>query len=55
VPRNDPAALAGALRSLLTDDELRARLAAGARPSVAGMSREAIYGRLEQILLEAAE
>jgi glycosyltransferase involved in cell wall biosynthesis len=55
VPRNDPAALAGALRSLLTDDELRARLAAGARPSVAGMSREAIYGRLEQILAEAAE
>ena len=54
VPANDPAALAGALRSILEDDALRARLAAAAKPSVATIGRDVIYARLEQILAEAA-
>ena len=54
VPPNDPAALAGALRAILHDDALRARLAAAAKPSVAAIGRDVIYGRLEQILAEAA-
>jgi glycosyltransferase involved in cell wall biosynthesis len=53
VPPNDPRALADAMRSLLDDDALRARLAAGAKPSVAGIGRDAIYTRLERILEEA--
>jgi glycosyltransferase involved in cell wall biosynthesis len=54
VPPNDPAALAGALRSILDDDALRSRLAAAAKPSVAAIGRDVIYTRLEQILVEAA-
>ena len=54
VPPNDPAALAGALRAILHDDALRERLAAAAKPSVAAIGRDVIYGRLEQILAEAA-
>ena len=54
VPAGDVAALADALRRMLTDDELRDRLAAGAKPSVAGIGREPVYSRLEQILQEAA-
>ncbi len=54
VPPNDPAALADALRTILHDDELRSRLAAAAKPSVAAIGRDVIYGRLEQILAEAA-
>jgi glycosyltransferase involved in cell wall biosynthesis len=54
VPLNDVAALAGALRSVLVDDALRARLASGAQPSVAAIGRDTIYERLERILLEAA-
>ena len=54
VPANDPAALAGALRSILDDDALRSRLAAAAKPSVAAIGRDVIYARLEQILAEAA-
>jgi glycosyltransferase involved in cell wall biosynthesis len=54
VPANDSAALAGALRAVLTDDDLRSRLAAAAQPSVAGIGRDTIYERLERILLEAA-
>ncbi len=54
VPPNDPAALAGALRSILDDDALRSRLAAAAKPSVAAIGRDVIYARLEQILVEAA-
>jgi glycosyltransferase involved in cell wall biosynthesis len=53
VPPNDAAALAAALRRVLDDPELRARLAAGARPSVAAIGREPTYTRLEQILAEA--
>lgn len=53
VPPNDPAALAGAMRSVLEDDALRDKLAAEARPSVAAIGRDAIYTRLEQVLAEA--
>lgn len=49
VPASDPAALAEAMRSML-DDAVRARLAAGARPSVAALSSEAVYSRLEAVL-----
>jgi glycosyltransferase involved in cell wall biosynthesis len=54
VPPNDVAALAAALRAMLTDDDLRSRLAAGAQPSVAAIGRATIYERLERILREAA-
>ncbi|MGH3003191.1 MAG: glycosyltransferase family 4 protein [Gaiellaceae bacterium] len=54
VPANDPAALARALRDVVSDDALHARLAAGARPSVESIGREPVYARLEQILAEAA-
>ncbi len=54
VPPNDPGALADALRAILHDDALRSRLAAAAKPSVAAIGRDVIYGRLERILLEAA-
>ena len=53
VPPGDVRALADAMRRVL-DDGLRDRLAAGARPSVAAIGREAVYGRLEAILAEAA-
>jgi glycosyltransferase involved in cell wall biosynthesis len=53
VPPNDPEALAAAMRALLGDDALRARLASAAKPSVAGIGRDAIYARLERILEEA--
>ena len=55
VPANDPAALAEAMRRVLGDDALRDRLAAAAKPSVAAIGRDAIYTRLEAILLAAAE
>ena len=55
VPAQRPAALAAAIRRVLTDDELRARLAAGAKPSVEAIGREPTYTRLEQILVEAAQ
>jgi glycosyltransferase involved in cell wall biosynthesis len=54
VPPNDSEALAAALRTVLEDDALRARLAAAAKPSVAGIGRDAVYGRLERILLDEA-
>jgi glycogen synthase len=54
VPPGDPDALATAMRRLLDEDGLRARLAAGAKPSVAAISSEAVYSRLEQLLAEAA-
>jgi glycosyltransferase involved in cell wall biosynthesis len=53
VQAGDVTALAGAIRAVLEDDALHARLAAGARESVAGLGRDATYGRLEQFLLEA--
>jgi glycosyltransferase involved in cell wall biosynthesis len=54
VPPEDPEALAAPLREVLEDDDLRRRLAAAAQPSVAAIGRDAIYGRLQQLLLEAA-
>jgi glycosyltransferase involved in cell wall biosynthesis len=54
VPPGDVDALAGAIRRIVGDAELRARLAAAARPSVAAIGRDQVYERLEQILLEAA-
>jgi glycosyltransferase involved in cell wall biosynthesis len=55
VPAGDAHALASALRRLLDDDELRDRLAAGAKPSVEAIGREPVYTRLEQILEAAAK
>lgn len=54
VPPNDPVAFANALRRMLEDDELHARLAAASRESVAELGRDRVYGRLESILEEAA-
>ncbi|HEY0416530.1 MAG TPA: glycosyltransferase family 4 protein [Gaiellaceae bacterium] len=54
VPPNDVEALAGALRRILGDDGLRDRLAANAKASVAAIGRDAIYARLEGILVDAA-
>jgi len=45
---------AGALARLVESPELRERLAAGTRPSVAGLDPEVVYGRLESILARAA-
>jgi glycosyltransferase involved in cell wall biosynthesis len=54
VPPGDVDALAAAIRRVLGDDALHARLAAAAQPSVAAIGRDRIYERLEQILVEAA-
>jgi glycosyltransferase involved in cell wall biosynthesis len=54
VPPGRPDELAGALRRLIDEDGLRDRLAAAARASVEASSSEAIYGRLESLLAEAA-
>jgi len=53
VAAGSAAELAAALARLVEDGALRARLAASAAPSVAGLSREAVYGRLEALLAEA--
>jgi glycosyltransferase involved in cell wall biosynthesis len=50
VPPNDPGRLAAAMTRVLEHDSFRDALAANARPSVAAIGREAIYGRLEEIL-----
>jgi glycosyltransferase involved in cell wall biosynthesis len=54
VPPGRPAELADAIRRVLEEPGLRTRLAAAARPSVAAISSEAIYSRLEALLAEAA-
>jgi glycosyltransferase involved in cell wall biosynthesis len=54
VAPGDSAALAAALRQLLQDDALHARLAAAAQPSVGPLARDAVYGRLEKLLAAAA-
>ena len=54
VEPGSPDLLAGAMRRVLEEDGLRERLAASSAPSVAGLSRSAVYGRLEQLLGEAA-
>ena len=54
VPAGDPEELAAALRRVLGEPGLRDRLAAAARPSVEALSSDAVYGRLEALLVEAA-
>ena len=54
VEAGDAAAFAAAVRRLLSDDALRARLAAAAAPSVAAYDPDAVYRRLEEILEQAA-
>jgi len=54
VPPDDADALAAALQRMLDDDDLRERLAGNAKASVAAIGREAVYERLEGILVEAA-
>ena len=53
VPPGSPEALAAALARLVEDEELRGRLAGAAAPSVAGLSRDRVYGELERLLVEA--
>jgi glycosyltransferase involved in cell wall biosynthesis len=54
VPPGDPDRLADAIRRFFADDELRARLRAAARRSIDGYAPEQVYGRIEQLLEEAA-
>lgn len=54
VPPGRPDELAAAIRRMLEEPGLRDRLAAAAKPSVEAISSEAIYGRLETLLAEAA-
>jgi glycosyltransferase involved in cell wall biosynthesis len=54
VPPGRPGELAAAMRRVLEEPGLRDRLAAAAKPSVEAISSEAIYGRLEALLAEAA-
>jgi len=54
VEPGDPGALAEAIRRFVDDPELAGRLRLRAAPSVGGYAVERIYGRLEEILLEAA-
>ena len=48
-----PDALAAALTRILEEPGLRERLAAGAKPSVAALSSDKVYGTLEEILAGA--
>jgi glycosyltransferase involved in cell wall biosynthesis len=54
VPPGDVPALAAALGRISRDQALRDRLAAAAPGSVAELSGERVYGRIEKLLLEAA-
>ena len=54
VPPGRPDELAAAIGRILDEPGLRDRLAAAAKPSVAAISSEAIYGQLEALLAEAA-
>ena len=53
VPAGDVEALAAAIRRLLGDDDLRARLAAAAAPSVESYSTERLLGQIEAELQAA--
>lgn len=54
VSPGSPTELAAAMRRILEEPGLRDRLAAAAKPSIEELSSEAIYGRLEVLLAEAA-
>ena len=54
VPPGDFAAFAGAVRRFLADGELRARLRAGAAPSVQPYAADRLLARLEAVLEDAA-
>jgi glycosyltransferase involved in cell wall biosynthesis len=54
VPPGRADELAAAIGRIVAEPGLRGRLAAAAKPSVAAISSEAIYGRLEALLAEAA-
>jgi glycosyltransferase involved in cell wall biosynthesis len=54
VPAGDVEGLARAIERLTQDRELRELLAAAAAPSVERLRPEHVYGRLEQILVEAS-
>ncbi len=54
VPAGDGARFTEALKRIVTDRSLRDRLAANARESVATFGRERIYGKLTELLLDAA-
>lgn len=54
VPPGDAAALAAAIARFLDSAELRDRLAGAARSSVAHLSAPIVYGRIEELLREAA-
>jgi colanic acid/amylovoran biosynthesis glycosyltransferase len=53
VAPGDPRALATAITRLLSDDALRERLAAAAPASVAALSEEAVFARIEDELERA--
>ncbi len=53
VPAHDVAALGAALRRITGDDDLRARLAARAAPSVAHLAEAVLLGQVEAQLLRA--
>ena len=55
VAPGDPDVLAAALRRILEEPGLRDRLAAAAKPSVAALSSDVVYGKLEALLTEAAK
>ena len=55
VPKGDPDALAAAIRRYLDDGALQERLRAETVGSVARFAPAAIYGRLEKLLLDAAQ
>lgn len=55
VPAGDADALAAAIDRMLHEPGLRERLAAAAAGSVAHLSTEVVYGRLEELLSEAAQ
>jgi len=55
VPPGEPDALAAAIERFLGSEELRARLVGAAPGSVAHLAAPLVYGRIEQLLAEAAE
>ncbi len=55
VPAHDVTALGAALRRITTDDDLRARLAARAAPSVAHLAEDVLLVQVEEQLLRAVD